>query len=174
MGDCPVAKQSREQGQRVIGQCWINERFLPVEGFRRATARQAISVQFALYDFGEKLCDRAQPEPVSPVPSIQGFTQNELTSVGIVAQIQPIIDFTPILCALCDGGSRQTSVDAPNDKIHAVQPSFRIQPLWNTLPIQTPEEIQAVGENHRFIETDLRLTERLAYAVRRRDGIRIE
>jgi hypothetical protein len=55
IGDPPITKQSREQGQRVIGQRWINERFLPVEGFRRATAWQAISVQFALDNFGEKL-----------------------------------------------------------------------------------------------------------------------
>jgi hypothetical protein len=47
-------------------------------------------------------------ELLLPVASIQGFTQNKLTSVGIVAQVQPIIDFTPIPCALCDCRARPT------------------------------------------------------------------
>jgi hypothetical protein len=42
----------------VIGQRRIDERFLPVEGFRCTAAWQTISIQFALYDFWEKLCDR--------------------------------------------------------------------------------------------------------------------
>lgn len=45
IGDRSVAKQAREKGQRVIGQRRINERLLPVESFRRATAWQTISVQ---------------------------------------------------------------------------------------------------------------------------------
>jgi hypothetical protein len=38
-----------------MGQRRINERLLPVESLCCAAARQAISVQFALDDFGEKL-----------------------------------------------------------------------------------------------------------------------
>ena len=38
----------------MIGYRRINERFLPVEGFGRATAWKTISVQFALDDFWEK------------------------------------------------------------------------------------------------------------------------
>jgi hypothetical protein len=72
----------------VIGQRRINERFLPVEGFRRATAWQAISVQFALDDFWKKFRDCPQPEPVPPVPSVQGFSQHKLTAVRIVAEVQ--------------------------------------------------------------------------------------
>jgi hypothetical protein len=53
-GDCPIAKQPREQGQRVIGQRRIDERLLPVKSFRRAAARQAISVQVSLDDFEEE------------------------------------------------------------------------------------------------------------------------
>jgi len=115
-----------------------------------------------------------RPEPAPPVPSIQWFSQHKLTAVRIVAEVQPVIDFAPILCALCNGRARLASVDTADHDVYAIESAFRIQPLWNTLPIQTPEEIQPVGENHRFIETNLRLTERLAYAVRRRDDIRIE
>lgn len=49
--DCPVAKQPRQQGQRMIGQRWIDERFLPVEGFRRAATGKAVFIKFALDDF---------------------------------------------------------------------------------------------------------------------------
>jgi hypothetical protein len=47
----------------VIGQCRIDERFLPVEGFRRATARETIPVQFILGDFGEQFANRTKPQP---------------------------------------------------------------------------------------------------------------
>ena len=174
IGNCPVAKQPRKQGQRVIGQGRIDERLLPVEGFRRATTRETISVEFALDDFREEFGDRSQPKPVSPVSSIQRLPKHKLTAVGVVAQIQPVIDFTPILCALCNGRARFPSVNTADHDVHAVQPSFGIQALGNAFPVQAPEQIQAVGENHRFIETDLRLTERLAHAVRRRDDIWVE
>jgi hypothetical protein len=44
----------------MIGQCGIDERLLPVEGFRRGTARDAISVKIALDDFGKKFRHRSQ------------------------------------------------------------------------------------------------------------------
>jgi len=38
----------------VIGQRWIDERFLPVEGFRRAAAWKVVFVELALDDFGKE------------------------------------------------------------------------------------------------------------------------
>jgi hypothetical protein len=69
----------------VIGHRRIDERFLPVKGFRRTTTWQTISVQFALDDFWEEFRDCTQPEPVSPVPSIQGFSEHKLAAVDVVA-----------------------------------------------------------------------------------------
>lgn len=51
----PVTKQPRKQSEGVIGQCWIDERLLPVEGFCRTAARETISVKISLDDFGKKL-----------------------------------------------------------------------------------------------------------------------
>jgi hypothetical protein len=38
----------------MIGQRWVDERFLPFERLSRATAGQTISVKFALDDFGKE------------------------------------------------------------------------------------------------------------------------
>jgi hypothetical protein len=64
----------------VIGQRRINKRFLPVEGFCGATTRETISVNVRLDHFGEEFGNRTQPEPVSPVPSIQRLPKHELRS----------------------------------------------------------------------------------------------
>lgn len=101
-------------------------------------------------------------------------SEHELTAIGVVAQVQPVGDLAPIFCALGDGCSRRAGVDAPDHNVHAIEPPFSIQALRNPLPVHAPEKIQTVGENDRFVETDLRLTERLAHAVRRRDDVRIQ
>src|SRR5580704_3233038 len=95
---------------------------------------------------------------MTPVPSIQGFSEHELAAVGMVIQVQPVIDLTPFSCALCDCRSRFPRVDTADHDVHAVQSSSSVEPLGNALPIQAPKPIQPVGENHRFIETqDVRM-----------------
>jgi hypothetical protein len=69
--DLPVAKQPREQSERTIAQCWIDERLRPLEGFCRTAAREAICVKASLDDFGKKLWNGTPPELVPAVPSIQ-------------------------------------------------------------------------------------------------------
>ena len=115
----------------MVGQCRIDERFLPIEGFRGAAARKTISVQFTLDDFREEFRDRTQPEPVSPVPSIQRLSKHKLAAIGVVAQVQPIIHFAPILGALCDCRARLPRIDTPDDDIDAIQPSFGVEALRN-------------------------------------------
>ena len=85
IGNRPVAKHPRQQSERMIGQRRIDKRFLPVEGFRGATTRETISVNVGLDHFGEKVGNRAQSQPVSPVPAIQRLPKNKLTAVGVVA-----------------------------------------------------------------------------------------
>ena len=64
-----------------------------------------------------------------PVPAIQGFTEDKLAACGVIAEVHPIVDFAPILSALCDGRSRFPRIDTTNDNIHAVQPAFEVQYL---------------------------------------------
>jgi hypothetical protein len=106
----------------MIGQRRIDKRFLPVEGFCGVTTRETISVNLRLDHFGEEFGNRTQPEPVSPVPSIQRLPKHKLTAAGVVAQIQPVIDFTPVLCALCNGCARFPSVDTADYDVHAIEP----------------------------------------------------
>jgi hypothetical protein len=174
IGDRSVAKQPREQSKSVIGQGRIDERLLPVESLCRAAAWETISVKFALDDFREKLCDCSQSEPASPVPAIQRLPEHKLSAVGVIAQVQPVVDFTPVLGALCDGRARRPRVDTTDHDVHSVQSAVRIQALRNAPPVQAPEQIQAIGEDDGLVKTYLGPAERLAYAVRRRDDIWIE
>lgn len=119
VGDRAVAKQPREQRECVIGKCRIHEGFLPVECFRSAATRQAVSVKVRLDDLREEFGDRSEPEPVTPVPSIQGFSEDKLWSIRVVAQVQPVIDFAPILCTSCDCRTRFPRVDTPD---YAIRP----------------------------------------------------
>ena len=60
---------------------------------------------------------------MSPVPAIQRFSEDKLTAIRIVAQVQPVIDLAPILRAPRDGGSRFPSVDTADHDVYAIQPS---------------------------------------------------
>src|SRR5581483_11359418 len=132
--DRPVSKRASKQGESVIGQRRIDERFLPVEGFRCATTREAISVKIRLDHFGEEFGNRAEPEPVAPIPSIQRLSEHILPTVGVVTQVQPVIHFAPIFRALCDGRSCLTRVDTADYDVHAVQAPFHVKPFGNSLP----------------------------------------
>jgi hypothetical protein len=65
----------------MIGQRRIDKWFLPVGGFCGATTRETISVNVRLDHFGEEFGNRTQPEPVSPVPSIQRLPKLELDRI---------------------------------------------------------------------------------------------
>ncbi len=93
---------------------------------------------------------------------------------AFVAQVKPIVDFAPVLGTPCDGCSGFPPIHAPDHNIHAIQSSFGVQPFRNSLPIEAPEQIQTVGENHRFIEANFRLTEGLTHAICRRNELGIE
>ncbi len=109
-----------------------------------------------------------------PVSAIQRLPEHELTAVSVIAQIQPVIDFTPILGALCDSCAGRSRVDAPDHDVHAVKPAFRIKPLWDSLPVKAPEKVQTVGEDNRLAESYLGPTKWLAHTVRWGDDIGIE
>ena len=126
IGSGSIAKQAREQGKSVIGQCRIDERFLTIESLGCATARETISIKVSLSCFGEEFGNRPQPEPVPPIPSIQRLSKNKLSTVGVIAQVQPVVHFAPIFRALCNRGARFPRVDTPDHDIHLIQPSLGV------------------------------------------------
>ena len=111
IGDRPIAKHPRQQSEGMIGQRRIDERPLTVEGFRGATTREKISVNVRLGSLRGRVRKLYAAGACSLVPSIQRLPKHKLTAVGVVAQIQPVIDFTPVLCALCNGCASFPSVD---------------------------------------------------------------
>jgi hypothetical protein len=158
----------------VIGQRGIDEWFLPVECFRGAATGLAIIVEFLLYSLWKEFRNRAQPQSLPSIPSIQRFPKNKLPAVGVVAKVKPIINFAPLFGAFSNRCSRFPRIDAPDHNIHAVQPSFGVEPFRDSLPVEAPEQIQPVSEDYRFVETNFRLTEGLPYAIRGRDDVRIK
>jgi hypothetical protein len=101
-------------------------------------------------DFGKEFRNCAQPQSVPSIPSIQRFPKDKLSTVGVVAKVQPIINFAPLFGAFSDRCSRFPRIDAPDHNIHAVQASFEVEPFRNSLPIQAPEQIQPVDEDYRL------------------------
>src|SRR6266567_4759437 len=158
----------------MISQGGIDEWLLSFEGFDGAATGQSVFEDVSLDYFGKEFRDRSQPQSVPPIPSIQWFSQHKLSTVGVIAQVQPVIHLTPVFDAFGDRSSCGPCVDAADDNIHTRHFSLWIEPLRNSFPVESPEQIQPVGENHRFIQTDLRLAERLAYAVRWRDYVGVE
>src|SRR5215469_2866734 len=104
----------------MIGQRRVDERFLPVEGFRRTAAGEPVSVKVSLDDLREKFGNRAQAEPVAPISPIQRFSEHKLPAVRVVAQIQPVIYFTPIRRTLRNCAPSLPGVDAADYDVHAV------------------------------------------------------
>ena len=113
----------------MIGQGRIHERFLSFEGFDGATTGQSIFDDVALDHFREQFRNCTQPKSMPSVPSIQRFSQNELSAIGVVAQVQPVVDFTPTLRALRDRCSRFPGIHTPDHNIHPVQSSFGVEPF---------------------------------------------
>jgi hypothetical protein len=141
IGSGSIAKQAREQGECVIGQCRIDERFLTVESLGCATARETISIKVSLSCFGEEFRNSAQPQSVPPIPSIQRFSKDKLPAIGVVAKVQPIINFAPVFGAFSNRCSRFPRIDTPDHNIHTIQPSFGVEPFRNSLPVEAPEQI---------------------------------
>jgi len=104
----------------MVGQRRIDERFLPLECFRGTATRETAVIGISLNHFREEFGDRTQSKPVPPVPAIQGFPQHKLTGVRVVAEIQPVVDFTPILGALRYGCSCFSRVDTADYEVHCV------------------------------------------------------
>ena len=135
IGSASIAKQAREQGKRVIGQCRIDERFLTIESLGCATPRETISVKISLNHFGEEFGNRPQPELVSPIPSVQWFSKYKLSTVGVVAKVKPVVHFTPILRAFSNRCSRFPRIDTPDHNIHPIQ--FSVGSSRSGIPSQS-------------------------------------
>lgn len=158
----------------MVCQCWIDEGFLAVERFRRTATWETIAIAVRINDFREQLGNCTQPEPSTTVSPIQGLSEHKLPAVRVIAEVHPVIYFTPILRTFCDGRPRASRVYAADHNIHSVKPAFRVESIGNPLPIQAPEHVQPVRQDHRFMKTSFSLTEGLPHAICGRDNVWIQ
>ena len=86
----------------MVSQCRINERLLPVESFRRTATGKVIGNGISLNNFRKKFGDGTQPQPVPSVSPVQRLTEHKLSAIRVVAEVEPVIHFTPILGAFRD------------------------------------------------------------------------
>src|ERR1035438_9219669 len=149
---------------------------LTFQRLRGATTGLLIVIERRIDDLGEKLRNGAKPVSLMPVSSIERLSEDELPRVRIVAEIEPVGNAAPrgreSVMYFCSGGA---AIDATDDEVKiVVQVVTGAQMLRDGLPIESPEQVQPVGENDRFEQPNLTRGERLADAVRRRDPVTID
>jgi hypothetical protein len=85
-----------------------------------------------LYDLRKEFRNGTQPQFMASIPSVQRFSQHKLSTVGVITEIQPVVDFAPIFGALSNRCSPFPRIHAPDHNIHSVQPSFGVEPFRNS------------------------------------------
>src|SRR5260370_28143224 len=88
MGELPIAEELRQHGQSTGSKRLVDERLLPVESFDRRTAWQGVLAGFGVDDLGIKFADRAQPTCLASVTCVQRLTEDVLSAVGIIAEVE--------------------------------------------------------------------------------------
>jgi len=111
-------------------------------------------------DLGEKLRNCAKPVGLMPVGPIERLSEDELPRVRVVAEIEPIGDAAPRgrerVMYFCSGSA---AIDATDDEIKIDCPGCErgAQMLRDGLPIESPEQVQPVGENRLILNSPISL-----------------
>jgi hypothetical protein len=82
-----VPEEFRKQCKRMIGESWVNEWFLSLQGLDRAAARLAIVIERHVDQFREELRDGAQSSRGTPVHPVPWLTEHELPACRVVPEI---------------------------------------------------------------------------------------
>ena len=125
---------------------------LPLQRLGGAAAGLLIVIECRIDNFREEFRNSAKPMSPMFIGPVERLSENELPRVGIVANIEPIADAAPCgadsLMYICSGGA---AVHAPDDEVEIVlQIVSRSQMLWDGLPVESPEQVQAVDQDNRF------------------------
>src|SRR5579863_2611554 len=107
---------------------------------------------------------------------IERLSEDELSRVGVVANIQPVADAAiwtgESFVNLC---SRGAAVHATDDEVQIVmQIVASAQMLGDCLPVEPPKKVQAVDKDNGFEQPNLARGEWLADTVRCRDPVPID
>ena len=106
--------QPGQHGEYVLSQYRIHEGFLPDERFGRAARWKRVArVQRSFCDLREQLIDAGQTSRPAFTVGPQGFAQDKLAGVGVIAGVEPIMKptrFEPDNSR--QSGSRRPRIDA--------------------------------------------------------------
>jgi hypothetical protein len=116
-------------------------------------------------------CPQSQPCP--SVPLVKWLPQDELPAICIVAQIEPIRNRAPISNRIADCSPCGPCIHAPYNNV-STEVITRVaagdegplpQVNRECFPRQSPEQIQPIDQNYRFVEADLGPSKRLANTI---------
>ena len=98
---------------------------------------------------------------ITPVPRL---AQNKLAGIGVVAYIQPV---QGLLESRRPGNGETCRPRVHTGDQNNVDDAIRLlcEIPGRSTPLQTPEEVQSVGDDQSFVQADLRLGERLSHAL---------
>ena len=167
-----MSEQARQQSERVIGQHLVHKGLLSFQCFDGAAGRQGVrTVQLGIDDLRIEFSDGEQAVLGVLIAPIPGLTQNELTVVGIVPDVQPVErlleGWRP-----ADGQPGCPCIHTGDQDVHNPI-GLLCEVAGESIPFQSPEEIQPVGDDQRFVEADLGLGERLSHTVGGGDSVAV-
>jgi hypothetical protein len=151
------AEQSAQKRERVVRESLIDKRMLPFERLGRAAARLGFVIEFSVDNVREEFRDGSQSRSFMSVDVVEWLPENELTAVGMVSNVEPIpnraIRAGNARVNYGSGGSR---VYATDYQIEAVRNLVAFGHMfWHCFPVQAPEQVQPVDQDHRFEQPDL-------------------
>ena len=117
IADFSVTKQPSQQGEGVLGEGRVNKRLLALQCLSRATARFSIVVEIRVHYFRKELRRRPQAEFFPAIPLIEGFAQDELSAICIVAQIEPVRNRAPIPNRIANRSPCSPRIHAPDHNV---------------------------------------------------------
>jgi len=120
----PVSEQPRKHRQWPGMPAFGSRTVLDLQSLNRAARWQFVRfVQLRIDDLREKLRNGWQPASCLLVLSVLRLAQHELTCVGVVADVQPVVAL-PVRSAIRDSTPSFARIHTPNDDVRLFPPSL--------------------------------------------------
>src|SRR5579863_61062 len=125
---------------------------LPLQSLGGAATGLLIVIECQINDLGKEFRNCPKPLRLVFIGPIERLPEDELPSVGVVANVEPVADTAvwvrESLVNLHPGGA---AVHAPDDEVQIVMqivPSAQM--LGDGLPVESPKQVQAVDKDNGF------------------------
>ena len=140
MLDGAIPEELCQQGERMVGEARIDERFLTLQGLNCAAARLSIVIERRIDQLWEELRHGAQANRGTPVDPVPWLTEHELAAGRVVPEIEPVVHRTSWAARFFGNQrSRAATVDTADQNIDAVQARSGAKMVRDSVPIQVPE-----------------------------------